>query len=67
MAKPKEYPLGEVEFKGLAYRKNSRRIIKSSTAGLLTLPKRFIGQTFDIILIPKEVLNEKPTEDNTPI
>jgi hypothetical protein len=59
MAKQREYELQELEFKGKAYRKNSRKIIKSNTVGLLTLPMRFIGKTFDIILIPKEVENEK--------
>ena len=54
MPRQKEYNLEQVNFAGQAISKKNRKVIKGSTTGLLTLPNRFVGQSFDVILIPNE-------------
>lgn len=73
MGRKEGYNLEDVEFKGKAYRKMAvvryHNKSKSSASGMISLPERFVGKLFDIILIEKESdegerkeNNESPTE-----
>jgi hypothetical protein len=53
MGRKKEYNIEEVEFKGQAIYKKNRIVRNHTNVGIIIVPKRFINQKFDIILIPK--------------
>jgi hypothetical protein len=51
----KKYIPQDVEFNGRAIYMKDKKVINSSTYGMITIPTRFIGEDMDIILIPKNI------------
>ena len=47
------YELEKVEISGVGYVRN-KTIRGGTTTGLIHVPKRFVGQEFQVILIPKD-------------
>ena len=55
MPRKKEYPIEDISLNSRGYIRKNRKVVNSKTFGMLTFPERFIGQTFDVYLIPKEL------------
>ena len=56
MSKRNKYELTEVEFKGQAYFLKEKNVLKGSKSGVMSLPVKLTGKSFDVILIPTENL-----------
>lgn len=54
MVKEKEYKLEDIEFKGMAYRRNKRVVRNHKTMGAIFVPTWMINKRFDVILIPND-------------
>lgn len=48
-----KWELEEVEFRGQAFKKTSKKVIKSPAYGFVTLPRSLIGKNVTVIIIPE--------------
>jgi putative transposon-encoded protein len=55
-----KWELQEVSFTGTAYDKQSKKVVRGSNYGFVTLPKNLIGKTVRVIIVPEQpTTNEK--------
>ena len=66
MAQKIQYILEDVKYEGKAYKKTKRKVIRGSSSGIIFVPLRFVGQEFDVILIPKEDAYEADRREEVP-
>lgn len=59
MVRKKEYPIEDISLNSRGYIRKNRKVVNAKTYGMLTLPNRFIGQAFDVYLIPVENNEER--------
>lgn len=47
------WELEDVEFKGQAYKKISKKVVKAPAYGFITLPRSLIGKNVTVIIVPE--------------